>query len=264
MKNLLKQIFDEEKIEYFAFVRFSSCRIINERLMERSVCGWTPATAIMLLIPYYSGEHSARNVSLYAVARDYHLYFRQMYERVVPRLKEAFPNNNFVSFADHSPIGETYAAAIGGLGVIGDKYQLINEKYGSHVFIGEILTDYIPDSYDDNDVKFCEHCSLCNKKCPSQDVCFSEITQKKGELSASEAELIKKQKCVWGCDVCRTVCPHNSNVALTPIEFFKEDLITYVTDDMIHSMSKEEFKSRAYGWRGKQTIIRNIKILEEQ
>jgi hypothetical protein len=53
-------------------------------------------------------------------------------------------------------------------------------------------------------------------------------------------------------------------VALTPIEFFKEDLITYVTDDMIHSMSKEEFKSRAYGWRGKQTIIRNIKILEEQ
>ena len=263
MKNLIRSIFCEEKIEYFGIIPFSSCKVINRELLKRSIVGWEPKSVILMLVPYYSGEHKERNVSLYAVPKDYHLYFKQMYERVIPKLAKSYPNYNFASFADHSPIGETYAASKAGLGIIGDKFQLINEKYGSHVFIGEIITDLEFDSYDETDVSFCEHCGICSSYCPSNSTCFSEITQKKGELNDDEKALILEQRCVWGCDVCRTVCPHNSSVALTPIDFFKSDLITNVDENMISQMSKDEFRSRAYGWRGKQTIIRNIKILND-
>ncbi len=261
MKTIFKLIFDDEKIEYFGIIPFSSCKIINQNLLDRSIVGWTPKSVVMMLIPYYSGEYEGRNISLYAVPKDYHLYFKEMYSRVIPKLKEAYPNANFISFADHSPIGETYAACLAGLGFIGDKFQLINEKYGSHVFIGEIITDIEFDKYDEFDIMFCEHCGQCSDKCPSSDVCFSEITQKKGELTLGEEKLIREQKCVWGCDVCRTVCPHNENIAITPIDFFKCDLTAVVDESMINEMSKEEFRSRAYGWKGKSAIIRNIRLL---
>lgn len=263
MRNFLKLIFDKEKIEYFGIVPFSSCKVINQALLDRSIVGWKPQSVIMMLVPYYSGEYEGRNISLYAIAKDYHLYFKEMYNRVVPRLKELYPNANFASFADHSPIGETYAAAKAGLGIIGDKFQLINDKYGSHVFIGEIITDLVPEVYDESDVRFCEHCGLCSDKCPSSDACYSEITQKKGELSSCEEKLIRDQKCAWGCDVCRTVCPHNDNIAVTPIDFFKCDLTPNIDETMIMEMSKDEFRSRAYGWRGKSTIIRNIRLLSK-
>ena len=263
MKNIIQSILNTQSIEYFGVIRFSSCKVINKDLLDRTVTGWSPKSVIMVIVPYYSGEYKDRNISLYAVPKDYHLFFKQMYDAVLPQMKMNFPQNNFAAFADHSPIGETYAAALAGLGMVGDKFQLINEKYGSHVFIGEIITDLEFDSYDETEVMFCEHCGMCTKSCPSKDFCFSEITQRKGELSRKEEQMIIDQNCVWGCDVCRTVCPHNSNISITPIDFFKSDLITNVSEEMIEGMSKEEFKSRAYGWKGKKTIIRNIKVLNK-
>jgi epoxyqueuosine reductase QueG len=186
-----------------------------------------------------------------------------MYSRVEKRLEEAFACYTFKGFSDHSPIAETYPASMAGLGVIGDMYQLINEKYGSHVFIGEIFTDLELESYDTVEPTFCTHCGACREACPSAENCLSGITQKKGELSEKEIALIRASGIVWGCDVCRTVCPLNRNVALTPIEFFRSDLTERVTEETIASMSKEEFKQRAYSWRGKNTILRNIMLLSD-
>lgn len=263
MKNIIGSILDKQSIEYFGIIPFSSCKVINKDLLDRTINTWTPQSVIMFIAPYYSGEHKERNLSLYAVPKDYHLFFKQMYAAVLPQLKMNFPDNNFTAFADHSPIGETYAASMAGLGVVGDKFQLINEKYGSHVFIGEIITDLGFDSYDESEVQFCEHCGLCSSSCPSKDYCFSEITQRKGDLAPEEEQMIIDQNCVWGCDVCRTVCPHNSNISVTPIEFFKTDLITNLSEEIVEGMTKDEFKSRAFGWKGKKTIIRNIRILNK-
>lgn len=262
MKNLINDLMKKEKIEYFGIIPFEKCRVINEELLKRSIVGWTPKSVIMLAVPYYNGEYEGRNISLYAVPKDYHLYFKGLYSRLEEALSQA-SDFNFKGFADHSPIGETYAAAYAGLGVVGKKFQLINEKYGSHVFLGEIITDFVPNEYAENDIKFCKNCGMCEKACPSSDQCLSSITQKKGTLSDDEQDLIVKSGCAWGCDVCRTVCIMNKNIAKTPIEFFKTALTPTLTTELVENMSKDEFSKRAYAWRGRNTILRNLKLIEK-
>ena len=261
MRAYIDNLLKEEKIEYFRIIPFEKCRVINRALLDKSVGGWEPKSAVVFLVPYYCGEFEKRNVSLYAVGRDYHLYFKHLFERLEIALSVKF-QKHFKGFSDHSPIGETYAAAISGLGIIGDSFQLINEKYGSHVFIGELLTDAEFDEYDDREAAFCTHCGKCREACPVNDGCLSEITQKKGELTESEKTLIINSKCAWGCDICRSACPLNDNIEHTPIEFFKTELMPFVRADEIEGMDSASFKERAYSWRGKNTILRNLKLLD--
>ena len=47
----------------------------------------------------------------------------------------------------------------------------------------------------------------------------------------------------------------------TPIDFFKEDLTAVLSREEIENMTDEEFACRAYSWRKKQTILRNLDIL---
>ena len=121
MKTLLKDLLNEECIEYFGIIPFDECRVIHQELLERSCSGWQPRSTVMLLVPYYSGEYEGRNISRYAVACDYHRFFRNLYARLEQELSCAFPQYHFRGFADHSPIGEIGAAAKAGLGRIGDK-----------------------------------------------------------------------------------------------------------------------------------------------
>ncbi len=263
MKNLINELLRDEKIEYFGILPMSEVKIINESLYERSFTDFEPKSVIVLLVPYYTGEFDKRNISRYAVPRDYHLYFKELYNRLEAKLTERYPEYSFKGFADHSPIGETYAAAKCGLGVVGDLFQLINDKYGAYTFIGEIFTDAVFDSYDVKDVNFCDHCGACKSACPCSDGCLSDITQKKGDLSEAEKKLILDNGSFWGCDVCREVCPMNQDVVTTPIDFFKQYLTPYITKELLENMSKDEFSQRAYSWRGKKTILRNLDIKTE-
>ncbi len=263
MKNLIYELLKKENIEYFGILPMNEVKIINEGLYKRSFEDFTPKSVIMLLVPYYAGEFEGRNVSRYAVPRDYHLYFKGLYSRLELKLKSEFPVNSFKGFADHSPIGETYAAAKCGLGVVGDLFQLINEKYGAYTFIGEIFTDAEFDSYDLTEVQFCNHCGACKNACPCENACLSDITQRKGELTEDEKNLILESGCFWGCDICREACLMNSSPLITPINFFKENLTPRISVELIENMSKEEFNSRAYSWRGKKTIIRNLELKNE-
>ncbi len=264
MNAIVKSLLAEEKIEYFGILPFSECKVINPGLLERSCSDWEPKSVIMLAVPYYTGEHEGRNVSLYAVPRDYHLYFRGLYERLEGKLSVHFSGCHFKGFADHSPIGETGAAAKAGLGVIGDKFQLITKDYGSYVFLGEILTDAVFEEYDTTEVRFCHHCGACERACPVYEGCFSETTQRKGELDDEAKRLIGETGIAWGCDLCRTSCPMNRGIKETSIDFFRESLTPVVTSESVKTMSKGEFQERAYSWRGRNTILRNLAVLEKK
>lgn len=95
--------------------------------------------------------------------------------------------------------------------------------------------------------------------------CLSAVTQKKGELSEKEKEYIIKYKSAWGCDICQLACPMVQkaikNGARTPISFFRENRIKNLTTEELCGMSDEEFRKRAFSWRGKATIKRNIDLL---
>lgn len=256
----MKNILENENIEFFGILSLNDCKIINQGLFDRK----TPfaESVVLFLIPYYTIDECDKNVSLYAISRDYHIFIREITERIIARLKSIYPGNRFAGMGDHSPIDEVNAAAACGLGIIGDNRCLINKKYGSYVFIGEIFTDLKLPS-EAKRIELCSHCGLCQKACPSPDECLSELTQRKGELEDSTLSLMCKSNTAWGCDICQEVCPHNKDISPTPIDFFYQDRIPHLTPEIIENMSDDELSSRAYGWRKRQTIYRNIKAITD-
>ena len=98
--------------------------------------------------------------------------------------------------------------------------------------------------------------------------CVSFITQKKEERTSEEIEKMKKNKSVFGCDVCQVVCPHNNDICESNIEEFTTNLITSLNEEEINSISNKEFKrrykDRAFSWRGRNIIKRNMDIVKEK
>lgn len=226
-------------------------------------------TVITALFPYYCVKAGGQ-VSRYAGAKDYHIVAKSMLSCAADSLKERFDEHEFVPFCDASPIPEVKAASIAGLGVIGRNGLLITKEYGSYVFIGEIVTDILIET--DEAVKGkCISCGLCAKKCPSgaildcgvnKEYCISHLTQKKGELTKDEQSLLRKAGTIWGCDICQEVCPMNRNVRETYIDDFKNDIINSLSPDEIEKNEfKKKYETRAFLWRGKNVLRRNVGIL---
>ena len=256
-----REIFEGEKIEYVSALPLSSCEIVRPYLLQRAGIG-DEGTVIMLAVPYFAADSEARNLSLYAVSGDYHLYFSELFGRVLPQFREKFFGHIFEGFSDHSPIAEIGAAAMSGIGVIGKNHMLITEKYSSYVFLGEIICDIKAD-IPTGKIKECEMCGACERACPvglDMDKCLSALSQKKGSLSLEEEEKLISLGSVWGCDICQSVCPHSAEASETKIEFFHQKRLPFIKTDTIENMSEEDFSSRAYSWRGKDVILRNLKI----
>lgn len=255
MNDVLKSFFEKENIECFA-----SCEIPREFVIsERRLPEWAKYVCVFL-IPYCTGVGEKRNVSKYAVSRDYHLYAKMLEAHL-----KAVCGENTALFADTSPFDERRLASHLSLGFVGKNGLLINEKYGSFVFVGEIVTEKeISLSSVKCERKECLNCGKCRIHCPTgalsgKGPCMSEITQKK-KPDENELSLISKHNLAWGCDICQDVCPHNERACESPIGFFREERIPFVTQSDIENMSDDEFMSRAYSWRGKSVILRNLSL----
>lgn len=261
MVSKIKQILNSSGIEFFGILPIEECRIFNRLLYERRVA--FAKNVIIFLIPYRASHPEKHNVSLYAAPRDYHGYTKNLFEIVCPGLESLFPGYRFEGMSDHSPINETHAAASVGLGVIGDNSRLINEKYGSYVFLAEIYTDAELEPNKRSDPGHCISCGKCRNACPAEFgiTCLSAITQKKGILTEEEQDMMRRCGTLWGCDICQEVCPMNKDKAFTDIEYFKTELIYDLDGPTLASMSREEFADRAFSWRGRAVPERNIKIL---
>ncbi|MGN1121349.1 MAG: epoxyqueuosine reductase [Eubacteriales bacterium] len=256
MEELLRAQLAAHGIDALAFLDAEHLHILQEHLMPEGIRG-----AAVWLIPYYTGPHPNRNLSLYSVSKDYHVFARALGTVLTETLGKAFPDERFYCFCDSSPLDEVRAAAEAGLGVLGQNRLLISPVYGSYVFIGSLLTTARFASAAKTEPGSCLGCGKCRAACDFLDgrstVCASELNQRK-ELTASELAAVRSRKIRWGCDVCQEVCPMNKNVLLTPIPFFYEDCIEVLTPEMLLSMTKNELKQRAFGWRGRKTILRNV------
>ena len=256
MRSFLKNFFNSEKIEFFGEITAENLKIIQPHLMPENI-----KSAVVWLIPYYTGKHENRNISLYAVSKDYHLYAKALGARLVNTAKAKYPDEEFYTFCDSSPINDIAAAITSGLGVLGKNRLLINEKYGSYIFIGCMLTTLEADSPVEFSKKDCIGCGKCIESCGflsgKQDFCHSELNQRK-ELTEAELNTVKSKKIRWGCDICQEICPMNKDASVTPIKFFHNDIIENVTPELLEAMSKTQFRERAFAWRGKKTILRNV------
>lgn len=220
-------------------------------------------SVITYLFPYWLGEsfYENSNISKYAVPGDYHLIAGEYLKDIAEKLKKQYPNNEFEWFCDNSPLNEVKIATLCGLGVRGKNGLLINKKYGSFCFIGEIVTDALL-KYNVCVEGHCLECGLCLKNCPggaltedgvNKEKCLSHITQRKGDLTTEEIQLIKTSGCVWGCDVCQDVCPMNKGLTVTPVKEFKETAVAVFSQG-------DEIEGRAFAWRTRKVIERNIML----
>ena len=273
MKQKIHALLAAEGITEVALLPFEECAVTREDLIAD---GFSPRCAILFLMPYYAGK--PQNFSAYAAAEDYHFFVREMAERLRPALREAYPDATFCFYADHAPIDERQAAVRAGLGVYGKNGLLLNEATSSYHFIGEILTDLPPESLGTAVLyppASCIGCGACLAACPTGILrgegseCLSAITQKKGELTADEMALLKKHNTAWGCDICQEVCPYThraieNGTIYTAIPFFLESRIERLDTATLASLDNAAFRRRAFAWRGRKTVERNVRILEEK
>ncbi len=251
-----------------AFELWGVCRFcdVSEHLLPCRAQSRLPQNAesvITVCFPYLLDEGCYResNISKYAVVCDYHIVAEDMLTNVCRLLSESFPQEQFVPFADNSPIPEVQAAVLSGLGKRGLNSLLITPKYGSYVFIGEIVTTMKIEPADIS-AAACIACGKCIAACPAGAIsksgvdrskCLSEITQKKGELTPEEKKLMLECGCVWGCDICQDVCPINQNAAVTDIKAFIDSPVALIEEGC-------SLEGRAYEWRGRKVIERNLAL----
>ncbi len=231
-------------------------------------------TVFITALPYYFPTLPGQNLARFAALPDYHRWFGDILREISAELQVLYPANFFTPFTDNSPVNEQKAALESGLARKG-KNNLCITRRGSFVFLGEIVSD-LEVSLPHTPVELqCEGCDRCIRACPNGALteagfdytkCLAYITQKKGELTAEEAAAVKKNRLAWGCDRCSEACPHNQGLPVAEIAA-PEGLLPRLTKEDIVALSDRQFrdtyKNRAFAWKGKAPMLRNLNLLEE-
>ncbi|MEW6198631.1 MAG: tRNA epoxyqueuosine(34) reductase QueG [Planctomycetota bacterium] len=162
-------------------------------------------------------------VAQYARGRDYHTVLRRTLGELVAQarmeLREPLEARVCV---DTAPLLERELAARAGLGWIGRNTCLINDRLGSYLLLGEIITtmelpaeEAVPER--------CGRCERCLQACPSGALvapyeldaarCIACLTiEQRGPIPVELHPAIGDR--VFGCDVCQQVCPYNARAPL--------------------------------------------------
>ena len=268
-RELIDRLLQAQSLPLHGYCSFKavSDRLIPCRALGRMKAAFQqdspPQTVIAALFPYRTGDEPG-NLARYARVPDYHVAAGRVLEQAAKVLSDAFHRYTFLSFIDNSPIPEVRAAALAGLGCIGDHGLLIHPVYGSWVFIGTIVTD-LPVALPDQKTEPCSHCGKCARACPggcvgcdSRETCVSRISQIKGQFSPEQAELLMKSGMVWGCDRCQEICPLNENAKIQPHPCFDRTFPPWLTCETVNDL-----EGRAYGWRGADVLKRNLSLFDK-
>jgi epoxyqueuosine reductase len=179
---------------------------------------------LLFAAPYPAIEQSICHadhgiVSCYALSEDYHTTCMRALEKLLSEIRNEFsPGLTGWVHVDSSPILERDFAQQAGLGWFGKNTMLIHPELGSWFFLAEMIlsvpiegsADVIPDR--------CGTCRRCLDSCPTQAFvalrvldarrCISYLTiENKGSIPRELRPALRS--CVFGCDICQTVCPWN-------------------------------------------------------
>lgn len=234
-------------------------------------------TIISIAFPYYHIEEEIEvdnGFSIYTKRPDYHRVVKKYLGEIVSYIESL--GGKATALVDSNTLPERYIAYLAGLGFIGKNNMLITKKYGSYVFLGEIITDLEivceeERNYSEiREYKECGQCENCLKECPTKsinkkrcnpNICLSYITQKK-DITNREMKLLKGN--VFGCDFCQLKCPYNEDIETNVLKEF--ETLSYMNEEtslyaeMDNKFFKEKISCTSCGWRGKNVIKRNAII----
>jgi len=185
---------------------------------------------------------------------DYHEVVMERLRRVEARLREeaADPALQTRCYVDTGPVVERVFAAYAGVGWIGKNTCLINQRVGSWLFLGVILTslELAPDL---PAADRCGSCTRCLDACPTQAFvapheldatrCISYLTiEKRGAIPEELRPGMGNH--IFGCDICQDVCPWNRKAPVTTApEFQPREGLVNPALDWLAEMQPEEFRT---------------------
>lgn len=236
-------------------------------------------SVISVALNYYTdGKNPQINFSKYAHGKDYHIVVKQKLNELLNHIKnELNPNAYGIICVDSSPIMEKQWAQRGGIGWQGKHTIMINEDYGSWMFLGELLLD-IHLEYDEPFITdLCGSCTACIDACPTNALseyqldatkCISYLTvEYKGEFDFAQES--KLNGWIYGCDICQLVCPWNkkrqkytSEKSFKPIHAIRE----YSFADWLkidNSSFKIIFKDSPIKRINYERFMRNVSTLDK-
>ncbi|MBW4514967.1 MAG: tRNA epoxyqueuosine(34) reductase QueG [Timaviella obliquedivisa GSE-PSE-MK23-08B] len=192
-------------------------------------------SVICVALNYYtphdrpSGKEYAK-ISRYGWGRDYHRILHKKLKALALWLEAqsetqtVTPNDSIQAryYADTGAIQDKVWAERAGLGWIAKNSNVITRKYGSWVFLGEVLTNakLTPDR---PHTAHCGTCTRCLEACPTQAIspafvvdanrciAYHTIENRAEEIPPTIAPHL--QGWVAGCDICQDVCPWNQRFA---------------------------------------------------
>ncbi len=191
--------------------------------------------------------------------QDYHDAVMARLRMVESQLREAVGTPSSLQtrcYVDTGPLVERVYAKYAGIGWIGKNTCIINQKLGSWLFLGVILTSLelepdlpAPDR--------CGTCTRCIDACPTDALvapyqldsnrCISYLTIEKRGAIAEELRPFMGHE-VFGCDICQDVCPWNRKAPSTgAAEFQPREGLVNPALEWLAEMSVEEFRERFRG-----------------
>jgi len=200
-------------------------------------------------------------ISRYAWGEDYHDTVMRRLRVIEQRLHEACrereaPALQTRCYVDTGPLVERVYAKYAGVGWIGKNTCILNQKLGSWLFLGVILTSLelepdlpAPDR--------CGTCTRCIDACPTDallapykldaNLCIAYLTiEKRGAIPEEIRDGIGRH--VFGCDICQDVCPWNRKAPGTSAaEFQPREGLVNPALDWLAEMPAEEFREKFRG-----------------
>lgn len=209
--------------------------------------------------PYstHSGSTAQGWISRYAwTERDYHDVLLEKLRALEAKVVELIAQQGDEKprtwcYVDTGPVIERVFAQHAGIGWIGKNTCVLNEKLGSWLFLGVILTslELKPDL---PATDRCGSCTRCIDACPTNAFptpyrldatkCISYLTiEKRGAIPVELREGIGRQ--VYGCDICQDVCPWNRNAPVTTVaEFGPRPKLVNPDLEWLAGLSVDEFR----------------------
>lgn len=228
-------------------------------------------SVISVLLSYNTDEKPEQGglkIAKYAYGRDYHLVVKEKLCQLLAEIKRICPEAEGRPFVDSAPVLERYFAKRAGLGFIGRNRCLISPKYGSFVFIGELVVNFECD-YDRQLVQRCLNCNACVKFCPTHALTFEGVDARKcisyhtieNRDEIPEEVNDKLGNRYFGCDACQDCCPHNISVPKKNGILLPE--INAIQLDELESMSNRQFQKKygetALSRAGREKIVAQLR-----
>jgi epoxyqueuosine reductase len=163
-------------------------------------------------------------ISRYAWGRDYHRIIHKKLKALSIWLESQGKEIKTRYYADTGPVQDKVWAQKAGIGWIAKNGNVITRKYGSWVFLAEILTNIDLES-DRPSSQHCGTCTRCLQACPTgaitapfvvdanRCIAYHTIENRSPELPPDITPHL--QGWVAGCDICQDVCPWNQRFAQT-------------------------------------------------